>query len=509
MEQKNAKIESVQSLNKITKGSLWLFVGAFCVLGLGFLVRIILARVLEPTEFGVIYLGLNIVSILAIVVGFGAEPALSRQIAYNLGINSRKGIIETVTNYLILIVPLSIIISIVVIAYAAIIENRIFYDSNVAIVLQIVIIALPLLTLNQIIALAYLGDQNPVPSALFQSIIPSLTLFIIVVILAMLGRLNVVQAAVAYTASYFIATLGLLVYVRKYLKREYFIRPTGIISLLKYTMPIYIIVVIEQSITWLDTIMLGAMSSSYYVGIYHTALPLARLMPLIITVIYLMYIPKTTSLHTDNNLGTIKTNYVFLTKWITFIATPMFLVLALFPSTIITLVFGDQYIGASTTLQVLAFGLYVYTILGLSGYTLISLGYTKILLCTSIPALIIDLAILYWLIPILHPVGAAIATSLSKITLVIGWSITLYIREKLNPITMNLIKTTGLMLIVPIIIYVLKKSLHIILPQGFEVFVFIGLLAIYAFIIYWTKSITAEDKLYLEGVKNKIISVMK
>ncbi len=488
---------------------MWLLLGAVCTLILAFVVRIILARTLEPTEFGVFYLCMNILGILTMATSLGIEPTLTRQVAYNLGIGSKKGVIETIINYTILVLPLTILVVLILVGFSDLIAIKIYQNLSVGPALKTIIIALPLIALNQIIALAYLGDQNPKPSVIFQSFIPSI-LFLLIVIILTFFSIDATKTAIAYMVAQSAAAIGAICFVRKYLRKDNFSKPTryGLVNSLKYTLPIYIVVMVEQSINWLDTILLGALSNPYYVGWYQTALPLARLIPLIVMVIYLMYIPGMTSLYASNNREAFKTNFIFLTKWITFIITPFFLFLILFPAPIIQVIFGEQYIGASPTLQVLAFGLYIYTVLGLSGYTLISLGYTKVLLLASIPSLIIDLAALYFLIPVFHSVGAAIATSLSKIILVMGWSLILYYKEHLNPITLNLVKTTSLMLIMPLIIYLLRKLLGIQI-YGFEIPTYIGMVLLYILIIILTKSITIEDKLFLIDLKNKLLSRVK
>lgn len=72
--------------------------------------------------------------------------------------------------------------------------------------------------------------------------------------------------------------------------------------------------------TWTDTLMLGYYKTSEVVGLYNSAAPLAKLLPIFLSSAGFIYPPLATTLYAQGKVEELKRVYQVLTKWI-FLAT--------------------------------------------------------------------------------------------------------------------------------------------------------------------------------------------
>ncbi len=99
--------------------------------------------------------------------------------------------------------------------------------------------------------------------------------------------------------------------------------------------------------TWTDTLMLGYFMTSDMVGLYNGAVPLAHLLPTILISFSFLYLPIAAQFYARNQMEELKRIYQVLARWIFIITLPIFLVLLLFPDTVLGFLFGATYIQAA------------------------------------------------------------------------------------------------------------------------------------------------------------------
>jgi len=190
-----------------------------------------------------------------------------------------------------------------------------------------------------------------------------------------------------------------------------------------------------------------------------------------------------------------KSLYATVTKWTFFVTLPVLLCMLLAPKSILSLLFGNKYIGASIALQLLVIGEFVHTFLGPNGMTMISLGKTNIILfCTLISALSnVILNLLF--IPKYGLAGAAGVSAFSLALANILLSSFIFKFSTIHPFSKNYLKPVGITFIVSLFLF--KSDLNI-----FLIITLISFLALIS--IFFTKSVDHEDILLIEALERKI-----
>ena len=119
---------------------------------------------------------------------------------------------------------------------------------------------------------------------------------------------------------------------------------------------------------------------------------------------------------------------------------PIFIILVMFPNVILSNLFGSGYSDAVYTMQILALGFFIHSILGSSGYTLVSIGQVRFLMWSGLIAVIANIIMNIILIPPMGIFGAALATAIVRILISVSWIVKLYTLLGVQPFTMNYIK---------------------------------------------------------------------
>lgn len=223
--------------------------------------------------------------------------------------------------------------------------------------------------------------------------------------------------------------------------------------------PIAILLSIQLAINIyanLDTTMCGILSNEASVGFYSNAVKINRIIVTVVISISTILLPRLSFYIENNNFNefNIIVNKVF--KVLLFIALPIMFGVYFLSKQIIIIMFGEKFIPAISTLQILSPLIFVLSIGNLFGtQVLIPLGKEKKLLISVIAGSIINFVLNLILIPIYKQNGAAFATVIAEGVIMI---IQVYFAKKLVKIDikfneiLNLIITNMLMIICLIVI---------------------------------------------------------
>lgn len=175
--------------------------------------------------------------------------------------------------------------------------------------------------------------------------------------------------------------------------------------------------------------MLSYFRTSYEVGIYNAAYPLAVSISLILAAFGYLYLPLASryDIAEENSVGRI---YEVTTKWLFIAVFPMFLTMVAFPSELISLIFGSRYSAGGTALTILSVGFFINAAVGRNRETLEALGATNFVLIANSVAFVLNIGLNYLLIPTFGIQGAAIASASSYIGL--NFIVFLLLQSKFN-----------------------------------------------------------------------------
>ena len=316
--------------------------------------------------------------------------------------------------------------------------------------------------------------------------------------------LSIIGATIAYTLSiivgailafYFLETKILSIFKDK-INSSFFNK-----ELLFYSIPLLFSNLILSIILWTDTLMLGYFLPESEVGIYNTALPTAYLMNMIPYALYILFLPILTELYSKDKNNEFKIVYKTVTKWVFLMNLILLSMFYLFSKPIITILFGQNYVGAATSLIILGTGYFIGYFPISSQYFLLIVKKTKLILFNTLFITILNILLNFYLIPIYGFLGAAIATSSVFIFRGILLGIESYLIEKLIPLKLNFIKILFSILIASMLV----KYISRFYPINIFTLAINGvlLLGFYSLLLLITKSFEKEDIMIIKTIQQK------
>ena len=494
------------SLAKITKGAGIAFVGFLATLLFAFISRVLVARISTEADYGVFSLALVILNICAVIATLGFQQGVVRSIAYARGEGDAEKVQKLIPASVRFGLIASVFLGIVVFFTSDVIAVNIFHDGALAFPLKIFALGIPFFTLIQIFVSIFRGFDDIKPTVYFRDILRNL-LFLIFLLIVISLDLPFSGVFYALLASLVITCLVLIVYTVRRLPFPIGFRvklsanPVAK-ELLFFSLPLLGIATLHLVIVWMDTLMLGGLKSSVEVGLYNAAHPLAQFISMPLMAVRLIYMPIASGLYARGSLLEIRRNFSIVTKWLCAATLPLFLILFLFPETVLSVLFGASYVSAATALRILSLGFIVNNLLGPNGVTLIAMGKVRFIMWATLATALLNIGLNVFLIPPFGIEGAAIASvaAITSVNLIRCWK--LYSLSKAQPLSKNLLKPTlaSLALVVPFqfifgnIVTVDWWMLPLILILYY---------GIYSLAILLTRSLNREDIIMLLSIEKR------
>jgi len=494
------------SLVKITKGAGIAFIGSLVGLFFAFIARVLVARYGTEAEYGVFSLVFVILSICATVAALGLDQGVPRSIAYARGRNDSERIRKLIPSSVQWGLIAGISLGIILFLTSEILATRIFHDVALAFPLKICALGIPCFSLKNVFVSIFRGFDDIKPTVYFQNVLRPLLfpLFLLPVILLDLPFLDVYYA---YLGSLVLSCVALIFYAIKRLPV-----PIGLGTrlsanpvareLLLFCLPLLGVAVLHLIIAWTDSLMLGALKTSTDVGLYNAAHPLAQFISTPVATMALIYMPVASGLSAEGSMPEMRRNFRLLTKWLCAATLPLFLVLFLFPETVVSFLFGAGYLPAATALKILSIGYIITNFFGPNGATLTALGEVRFIMWATLATAVLNVGLNVILIPPFGIVGAAIASvaAMALANLVGYWK--LYSLAKAQPLSKNLLKPTlASLALVFLFQFIFGDFVTVVwwmLPL-----LFILYYGIYGLAILFTRSFDQEDIAMLLAVERR------
>lgn len=494
------------SLVKITKGAGIALMGTLAALFLGFIGRVLVARYGTEADYGVFSLAFAIFSICTVIAALGLQQGAPRSIAYARGKNDSERIQKLIPASVQFGLMAGISLGIIVFLTSDIIAARIFHDIALAFPLKIFALGIPFFTLINVFASLFRGFDDIKPMVYFQNILRPLLLLLLLLPIIFLN-LPFPGVYYAFLASLVISCVALIVYTVKRLpfpigfRTRLSANPVAR-ELLLFSLPLLGVAMLYLIITWTDTLMLGGLKSSADVGLYNAAHPLAHFISAPLGAMVLIYMPVASGLYAQGSMPEMRRNFSIVTKWLCSATLPLFLILFLFPDTVLGFLFGTSYAPAATVLRILSIGFIISNFLGPNGANLIAMGEVRFIMWSNLAAAGLNVGLNIALIPPFGIEGAAIA-SVAAITsgnVIRCWK--LYSLAKAQPLSRNLLKpalaSLALVFLFQLIFGKLVTVTWWMLPL-----LFILYYVIYGLAILLTRSFDKEDISLLLAIEKR------
>ncbi|WP_227356816.1 flippase [Haladaptatus salinisoli] len=410
--------------------------------------RIILGRVLSPTTYGDVSVGLALLSFCTVIALAGFTESIPRFIPRFERRTQQRGVW-----FAGIVVTGAITGSALVAIYMLepFLVGRLFESESAGSMLWLFSLSIPFIVAARITAAAIRGHGNTVYYEIVEDLAyPAIRILVLVALL--LAGFGVLAAGYAYLlAAAFASVLAHL-----FLNR---IAPLlGAIEvqtreLLVFSLPLVVATTSIFLLHIVDTMMLGYFRPSTDVGIYNAAYPLAMSIATVLQSFGILFLPMVSELDAAREHERIRSLYRITTKWMYVATFPVFLLFVAFPEDVLAAIFGSEYAVGGTVLIVLSVGFFVRVIAGLNNETLMALGHTRHIMYANITAFIGNIALNVVLIPTYGILGAAVASALSFIYINIFLCAVLWVGFDVTPVSKPLIRAgIATLLLVPVAI---------------------------------------------------------
>ena len=421
--------------------------------------RILIARMLTPEAYGEVNVAIAVMSIAVTVALVGLRQGVPRYISRyddprdirgawvtGLAIGSAVGLVLTAG----------------LILGADTVASLLFDRGDAPTLVVLFALAIPFVIGMQVGVGAVRGLENTIYRTYSRDILyPSLRLILL------FGFLTVGAGILAAGYAYILAASATFVTIHLLLSR---VLPlvgevrTHAREMLAFSIPLVISTLLSRLLTRTDTLMLGYLRSSFEVGLYSAAFPLASALVLVLSSFGFMYLPVASRLDAADKREEVDAIYKLTTKWIFILTFPGFLTLVAFPDDVIATLFGAEYAPASTALLILAVGFFTRAAFGRSRETISALGYTTYLLVTNVFAFVINVGLNLALIPLYGVEGAAVASAVSFVGLNLAVFAFLRYRFDISPFSKQARRTMTVLPLVmgpPVFLFASRVSLSL------------------------------------------------
>ena len=492
------------SLEKIASGASIGFIGLVVGMVFGYLSRMILARFLGPSEYGLISIGFTVLTIAVMFSWAGLPVGVERYVSFFKGKEDNARIKGTIVSALKINTLLSITIALIIFAGARWISVNIFHEPALIPILRIFSIAIPFHVVADDMLAAIIGFQNMKYKVYVEHIFKNGFKLILIVSFLLVG-FGITGATWGWVISIIcMPFLAFYIFNSKIFPKFTSVKSIPIDKeLFSYSWPLLFSGVLQTLMIVMDTFMLGYLSTSSSVGIYNAAQPTANLIPIVLLSFGTIFTPIASELYARDKIDVLKNTYTIVTKWILIFVLPAFLLMSLFSTNILRILFGEEYISGNIALIILAFGYFITSIVGPTTKVLQIYGWTRIFMICAIVGLVINIVLNAFLIPIYGVSGAAIATSVSVALTSILQLFFIYYLTKLYPFKLSYVKPILASIVSISIIYALVKWAGDISLVKLVILSML-FISIYYILLRTLNVFEKEDEAIIELMKNKV-----
>lgn len=482
-------------LKQTAKGSIIIFFGLVLGSFIRYVSYILFARLLGPSDYGLISLGLALLGVLATFSLIGLTKGVPRYIAFHKKKEITRGLIKTSLKYSL---SISIFIAIMLILLSE--QISIYFNTGFVEVLPYFALTLPFFVLTLLGISIFRGLKKFKYKVYIGELLRS-TILVSTFLLLYSLCFGLYSAILAVVLSFSIPAIVSFILIHKEInlfgKTEYITK-----ELLKFSLPLLLLSFFYLIIRWSDVIILGIFRTSDYVGIYNTALPTAMAMTVIVSAVAYVFLPIASELFAKKRMKELNSLYRTTTRWLFITSFPLFLIFFLFPSHIISFIFGAEYIAASLPLSILSIGVVTSISTGLIGSILVIMGKPKIIMWAGSFAALVNIVLNVTLIPIYGMIGAAISTT---IAISIANLIKMYlVRKKVKlPYSLQYLKHIFAAIVPAFLIYLISKAFFEVIPLYIKIIGLAAYILLYALLTIILKGITKEDVIILKSIEKK------
>lgn len=472
-------------ITTIFKNMSWILISQIIASICGFIWTILIARYLGVQEYGILGFATSLTAILSITSDWGISTHIVRHIATNY---------ESSPKYLGNALPLKSIFAIGTLFLTCILLLIIKSDE--------ITLTVTLLFTLEIIIKSFINLLNGAFQAFeegkYQGIGNTLlnSLLLIFILIAIFTDLGIIGIAISYLIANFITLTFEYYYLNKKITNPKFeLDTTFCKKITLYSIPFAISSLLYSIYFSIDVVMLTHISGNYATGVYNAAYKLITVLTVFYTAYTAVIFPVMSKFFKENE-KILTIIYEKSIKYLMLIMIPLSIATQIYATEIVQLIYGQEYYASAQILSILIWTVCLLFIAS-PGNILLDSSHKEVTV-TKIYAIVavFNIILNFILIPKFSFIGAAIATVLSDILIVI---IQKYIIHKIGhkpnkKLYTDLIKITIGSIVLGIALYFLNLNMWIALPIG---------IMIYLTVVYLLKVFDNDDKYVIKEILGK------
>lgn len=412
-------------LKTLAKTSVIVLIGIFLSKLFTYLYRIVIARYYGPEVYGIFSLALIVLGFFIAFSSLGLTEGLARFSSFYRGKKQFDRIRYLFKKMTIILGISSLFSGVVLFLSAEFISINLFHTESMIIFLRIFSILIPLTIITNVFLNLIKSFEKVGWYSSIWNILQNVVKFAALLIFIFLG---VKEKAIIFSYTLGIFSMLLAAYfVCKYKIKEIF----GLYHLKKpekkeiihevfsYSWPVLFSGLINSLFYWTDSSIIGYLMQPSDVGLYNAATPLVGLMAIIPVMFSQLFFPLITKYFSQEKYYVINELSKQVGKWVFILTLPVFMIIFLFPGTIINLFFGSEYLPAVNVLRILSvggmFSSFTFLLIDLISMA----GKSKLIFFNMLFCSILNLVLDIFLVKRFGIEGAAIATTIVWILLTI------------------------------------------------------------------------------------------
>jgi len=422
MELEEEEIIEENYTKKVVKGAGIIFIFTLVALFFAYLMRVLLARNLSVEEYGLFYAVFSMFSFLILFRDLGLTRSLVKFIP-EFKVKKQCNLIkDSIISIFSFQFVASAIITIILIIFSDFLAINYFHNAHASSVIRILALSFWLKPFILLCGGIFQGFQK-----MWQYASIDLTRSILVLILSFVGFNISKGVSVPSIATLITSILLLLIFIPLLLKVipiEFFKKKFVIDKKLLKKLFGFGISTMAGDINWfiiggIDIFILTYFAGLEQVGLYNASLPTASLLSYFGVAIATALLPVTSELWTKKNKKRLADGISKLHKYSFAIVIPFALIMFCFPELILNLLFGKNYIIASTSLRILSLAFIFMTLSRVNLNTLLGIGKPKVNIKIAIITVIFNLILNLILIGLLGMgiLGASISALLTALAM--------------------------------------------------------------------------------------------
>jgi O-antigen/teichoic acid export membrane protein len=463
----------------------------------------LLARAVGAEGLGLFTLALAVVTIASTCALLGLNQGIVRFGSVFATRNEKAKLKDLLVRSLSISLAAAILVALGLLALTPWLSSNAFDAPYLAPVLALLALTIPFAVVRWILLATTRTFKVVWMVVIVERLFLPLCLLLLTIGLLALG-LGLRGLGIAHVASYALAASLAFVLLSKLLPRAFRGREPSVSTagLLRFSLPLSLVSVIQFSYERTETILLGILSTAASVGIYNIALRTANFETMFVHSLSVIFSPFIADLYERKAMVELESLYKTTAQWSFTLALIVFLIFVMFSEPILGL-FGAEFREGASVLVILGVGQLVNAATGQAGYMLVMTGHSVLTLVNTIVLLAVSAVLDVALIPRFGLLGAAIAGSVAIMVFSVLRAAQVYVILKMHPFRRSYWKpvAAGLLAISGV------SALRFVLPARREtVEILLALpvfLSLYVLLIY-RLGLEGDDRTVLMALQRRI-----